>query len=45
MIGTYSPANYTNTYDVIQLATNNIYYRRLYDKNKKLVMKLKESGK
>ncbi len=24
MIGTYSPDNYTNTYDTIQLGTNNI---------------------
>ena len=41
MIGTYSPANYTNTYDTIQLETNNIYNRRVYDRNKKLVLKTK----
>lgn len=45
MIGTYSPANYTNTYDTIQLGTNNIYYRRVYDRNKKLVLKTKGKWK
>ncbi|MDR6735215.1 hypothetical protein [Sphingobacterium sp. 2149] len=45
MIGTYSPDNYTNTYDTIQLGTNNIYYRRVYDRNKKLVLKTKGKWK
>lgn len=40
IIGTYSPADYTNTYHTIQLAPNNIYYRRLYDRNNKLVLKI-----
>lgn len=45
MIGTYSASDYTKTYDTIQLATNHIYCRRVYDRNKKLVLKTKGKWK
>ena len=41
MIGIYTPSNYKNTYDTIELSSNNVYYRRIYDGNKKLVLKTK----
>lgn len=45
MIGTYAPMDYKNTYDTIQLAEDSIYYRRVYDINKKLVLKMKGKWK
>lgn len=41
MIGIYTPSNYKNTYDTIELSSNNVYYRKVYDRNKKLVLKIK----
>ena len=41
MIGTYSPLDYKNTYDTIQLNDHNIYRRKVYDINKKLVLDTK----
>ncbi len=38
MIGTYSPLDYKNTYDTIRLLENGVYHRKVYDKNKKLVL-------
>ncbi len=41
IIGTYSPLDYKNTYDTIQLNEHNIYRRKVYDINKKLVLDTK----
>ncbi len=40
LIGIYTPVNYKNTFDTIQLHTNNVYHRRVYDRNKKLVLEM-----
>ena len=41
MIGTYSPSDYKNTYDTIQLNEHNKYHRKVYDINKKLILERK----
>jgi hypothetical protein len=38
--GDYAPVNYINSYDTIQLKENGIYKRRVYDKNKKLILNM-----
>jgi len=43
LIGCYSPIGYVNTYDTICLNSNNTYCRKVYDKNKNLVLNM--SGK
>lgn len=40
MIGIYAPTDYINTFDTIQLKENNLYYRKLYDFNKNLVLEM-----
>jgi hypothetical protein len=39
--GYYSPIGYVNNFDTIQLKPNNLYQRRVYDKNKKLIRVMK----
>lgn len=38
LIGTYTPENYKNTFDTIQLKENNVYHRSVYDISKTLVL-------
>jgi len=40
LIGAYSPTEYKNTFDTIQLKKNNEYHRKVYDINKKLVLEI-----
>jgi hypothetical protein len=39
--GYYTGLNYKNTYDTIHLCSGGVYYRRVYDKNKKLALEMK----
>jgi len=39
--GAYSPVDYKNNFDTIQLMPHNIYRRKVYDKNKKLLLDMK----
>lgn len=39
-IGTYTPVGYRYTFDTIQLKSDGIYHRKIYDKTKKLVMEM-----
>lgn len=41
--GFYTPVNYKNNFDTIHLMPNNFYHRKVYDKNKKLL--LEKNGK
>jgi len=43
LYGEYAPMRYKNTYDTIELTSGNIYHRKVYNKNNKLVLKM--SGK
>jgi hypothetical protein len=43
LYGFYSPIDYKNTYDTIQLKPNGVLQRRVYDRNRTLV--LNQSGK
>ena len=38
LYGYYTPLDYKNTFDTIYLAVNGIYERKVYDKNKKLLL-------
>lgn len=40
IIGLYAPVNYNNTFDTIRLIEGGKYYRKVYDKNKTLVLKM-----
>lgn len=40
LIGVYAVADYKNTFDTIQLMEHNKYRRKIYDKNKKLVLEM-----
>lgn len=40
LVGFYAPADYKNTFDTIQLKEHNVYQRKVYDKNKKLVLEV-----
>lgn len=40
LYGTYVPINYKNTFDTVQLEPRNIYHRKIYDKNNKLVLEM-----
>ncbi len=40
LVGRYSPYGYKYTYDTIELQTEGIYRRKVYDKNKKLQLDL-----
>src|SRR5690625_2605713 len=40
LIGVYAPTDYKNTFDTIQLKEHNKYHRKVYDKNKKLVLEM-----
>lgn len=40
LYGYYSPINYKNTFDTIQLKPQGLYHRKLYDKNNQLVLEL-----
>lgn len=40
LFGVYVPNDYKNTFDTIQLNENKRYNRRVYDKNKKLVLEI-----
>lgn len=40
LCGTYVPIDYKNTFDTIQLKHQSIYHRKVYDKNKKLVLEM-----
>jgi len=39
LIGIYSPVNYRNTFDIIKLKKDSLYFRKVYDSNKDLVLK------
>jgi|APGre2960657404_1045060.scaffolds.fasta_scaffold01286_6 hypothetical protein len=39
LYGYYTP-NYLNNYDTIQIKPKGIYYRKVYDKNKKLILEM-----
>lgn len=41
LIGIYTPKDYKKTFDTIQLEKNNVYYRKVYDVDKKLVLEMK----
>ena len=38
--GYYTPVDYKNNFDTIQLQPQGIYYRKVYDKNKKLLLEI-----
>lgn len=40
LYGCYSSINFQNNYDSIQLKANGIYKRKVYDKNRKLVLEM-----
>jgi len=40
MIGMYTPVNYKNTLDTINLQFNGNYHRKIYDKNRKLMLEM-----
>lgn len=37
VIGTYTPVNYENNYDTLELKQNGIFHRKVYDINKKVL--------
>ncbi len=41
VIGTYTPVDYENNFDTIQLLSDHTYQRRIYGKNNKLILKTK----
>lgn len=41
VIGVYTPLEYENCYDTIQLLEGGLYYRKVYDLNKKLLLNIK----
>ncbi len=40
VIGTYTPVNYENNYDTLELKQNGIFHRKVYDINKKLLLEM-----
>lgn len=40
LIGVYTPMDYKNNFDTIDLKAHNKYHRKVYDKNKKLVLEM-----
>ena len=40
LYGSYTPVGYKNTFDTIELKPQNIYHRKVYDKNNKLVLEM-----
>lgn len=40
LIGIYSPTDYKNTFDTIQLKENNLYHRKVYDIDKNLILEM-----
>lgn len=38
--GTYVPINYKNNFDTIQLKSQGVYHRRVFDKNYKLLLEM-----
>lgn len=45
IVGFYAPVDYKNNFDTIQLQENNIYHRKVYDFNKKLVLEMQGEWK
>ncbi len=43
--GYYTPVDYKNNFDTIQLQPQGIYQRKVYDKNKKLLLEMKGEWK
>lgn len=43
IIGIYTPIDYKHTFDTIQLDEKGVYYRKVYDKDKKLLLNLKSN--
>ncbi|GAA4376145.1 hypothetical protein [Hymenobacter koreensis] len=43
LYGSYTPIEYNNNYDTILLSKDNQYQRRVWDKNKKLLLNMKGS--
>lgn len=40
LIGRYTPVNYINSFDTIELKANNIYFRKVYDVHNKLLLEM-----
>lgn len=43
--GYYTPVDYKNNFDTIQLQSQGVYYRKVYDMNKKLLLEIKGKWK
>lgn len=43
--GYYTPVGYKNNFDTLQLQPDNVYYRKVYDINKKLLLEMKGKWK
>lgn len=41
LYGYYAAVGYVNTFDTIQLKTNSLYHRKIYDKHHRLVLEMK----
>lgn len=41
LYGNYVPINFKNTYDTIQLESNGLYTRHVYDRNRKIVLNMR----
>jgi hypothetical protein len=40
VFGYYAPINYKNTFDTIQIKDNGIYHRKVYDKDRNLLLEM-----
>lgn len=40
MYGYYTPIDYKNNFDTLQLQPEGLYYRKVYDRNKKLLLEM-----
>jgi len=43
VIGIYTPSDYKNNFDTLELKPNGTYHRKVYDKNKKLLLEMKSN--
>jgi hypothetical protein len=43
IIGIYTPSDYKNNFDTLELKPNGTYERKVYDKNKKLLLEMKSN--
>jgi hypothetical protein len=41
VVGVYTPVEYKNCYDTIQLLQGGVYFRKVYDTNKKILLNIK----